>query len=133
MIPPWRPAIWWFEAGRAVSYQGGATQSDLRGGLSFAKAVNRRRLFAETTDDALFVSRFNRHTIVYSQNRVGWTLSDGLQVYWNVNGTADLKREYWANTAETGPGVRWGYAAVQFSVNFLRGVGKLFLKSPTRR
>lgn len=131
-LPTWKGATVWFEAGRAVSYQGGATQSDLRGGLSFAKAVNRRRLFAETTDDALYVSRFNRDTIVYSQNRVGWTLADSLQVYWNVNGTADVKREYWANTAETGPGVRWRYAAVQFSVNFLRGVYLLNAGNPYR-
>jgi Tfp pilus assembly protein PilF len=120
-LPTWKGATLWFEAGRAVSYQGGATQSDLRGGLSFAKSVNRRRLFAETTDDALYVSRFNRDTIVYSQNRIGWTLSDSLQVYWNANATADVKREYWANTAETGPGVRWKHDGLQFSINFLRG------------
>lgn len=131
-LPTWKGASVWFEAGRAISYQGGATQSDLRGGLSFAKSVNRRRLFAETTDDVLYVSRFNRDTIVYSQNRVGWTLSDSLQMYWNMNGTADVKREYWANTAETGPGLRWRYSAVQFSINFLRGVYLLNAGNPYR-
>jgi hypothetical protein len=131
-LPPWKGATVWFEVGRAVSYQGGPTQSDQRGGLSFAKTVHRRRLFAETTDDALYVSRFNKDTIAYTQNRIGWTLSDSLQAYWNINGTADLKREYWANTAETGPGVRWRYEAVQFSVNFLRGVYLLNEANPYR-
>lgn len=131
-LPTRKGATLWFEAGRAVSYQGGSTQADLRGGLSFAKSVNRRRLFAETTDDALYVSRFNKDTIVYSQNRLGWTLTDSLQTYWNMNGTADLKREYWANTAETGPGVRWRYQAVQFSVNFLRGVYLINAGNPYR-
>ena len=131
-LPTWKGATAWFEAGRAINYQGGATQSDLRGGLSFAKTVNRRRLFAETADDALYVSRFNKDTVVYSQNRAGWTLSDSLQAYWNFNGTGDLKREYWANTAETGPGVRWRYEVVQFSVNFLRGVYLLNQSNPYR-
>jgi Tfp pilus assembly protein PilF len=120
-LPTWNGATAWFEAGRAMRYEDGGGQTDLRGGVSFAKSVNRRKLFAETTDDALYVSRFNKDTLVYSQNRVGWTLSDSLQAFWNVNGTVDLKREYWANTAETGPGVRWRHDAVQFSVNFLRG------------
>jgi len=131
-LPTWNGATVWFEAGRAIRYEGGAGQTDLRGGLSFAKGVNRRRLFAETTDDLLYVSRFNKDTLLYSQNRVGWTLSDSLQAYWNFNGTADLKREYWANTAETGPGVRWRYNAVQFSVNFLHGVYLINQSNPYR-
>lgn len=131
-LPTWKGANVWFEAGRAIPYEGGAGQTDLRGGLSFAKSVNRRRLFGETTDDVLYVSRFNKDTLLYAQNRVGWTLSDSLQAYWNFNGTADVKREYWANTAETGPGVRWKYEAVQFSVNFLRGVYLLNQGNPYR-
>ncbi len=131
-LPTWKGATVWFEAGRAVSYQGGPTQSDLRGGLSYAKSVSLRRLFAETTDDALYVSRFNKDTILYSQNRIGWTISDSLQAYWNLNATADVKREYWANTAEAGPGVRWRYEALQFSVNFLRGVYLVNTSNPYR-
>jgi len=131
-LPTWKGASVWFEAGRAIPYAGGAGQTDLRGGLSFAKGVNLRRLFAETTDDVLYVSRFNKDTLAYAQNRAGWTLSDSLQVYWNFNGTVDVKREYWANTAETGPGVRWKYEAVQFSVNFLRGVYLLNQGNPYR-
>jgi tetratricopeptide (TPR) repeat protein len=131
-LPTYKGATVWFEAGRAISYEGGRGRIDIRGGLSFAKTVHRRRLFGETTDDALYVSRFNKDTVVYSQNRFGWTFSDALQAYWNVNGTGDLKREYWANTAETGPGVRWSHDAVQFSVNFLRGVYLLNQGNPYR-
>ena len=29
------------------------------------------------------------------------------QWYWNVNAGADLRRQYWANTVETGPGLRF--------------------------
>jgi hypothetical protein len=131
-LPTYKGATMWFEAGRAVPYQGGVPQTDLRGGLSYAKAVRRRRLFGETTDDALYVSRFNKDSLIYSQNRLGWTFSDALQVYWNVIGTGDVKREYWANTAETGPGVRWRHDAVQFSVNFLRGAYLLNTSNPYR-
>ena len=131
-LPTWKGATVWFEAGRAIPYEGGSGQTDLRGGLSYAKSVHRRKLFAETNDDVLYVSRFNKDTLLYAQNRTGWTLSDSLQAYWNFNGTADLKREYWANTAETGPGVRWKYEAVQFSVNFLRGVYLLNQGNPYR-
>ena len=131
-LPTYKGATVWFEAGRAIPYQGGPGLTDLRGGLSFAKAVHRRKLFAETTNDALYVSRFNKDTLVYSQNRLGWTFSDSLQAYWNVNGTGDGKREYWANTAETGPGVRWQHSAVQFSVNFLRGAYLVNKSNPYR-
>ncbi len=131
-LPTTKGATLWFEAGKAISYQGGATQTDLRGGVSFAKAAHRRKLFAETTDDALYVSRFNKDTVVYSQNRFGWTFSDAFQAYWNVNGTGDVKREYWANTAETGPGLRWQHDAVQFTVNFLRGAYLVNRSNPYR-
>jgi len=131
-LPTRKGATFWFEGGRAIRYEGGAGQVDLRGGLSFAKIVRHRKFFLETTDDALYVSRFNKDTVVYSQNRLGWAFSDSLQAYWNVHGTGDVKREYWANTAETGPGVRWQHDAVQFSVNFLRGVYLINQGNPYR-
>ena len=121
-LPTWKGATLWFEAGRAIPYEGGPGIADYRGGLSYAKTVRLRRLFAETNDDALYVSRFNKDTLVYSQNRLGRTIGESFDIYWNIHATTDVKREYWANTAETGPGARWRYNAVQFSVNFLRGV-----------
>lgn len=131
-LPTWRGATVWFEAGRAIPYEGGAGLTDLRGGLSFGKTAHRRRWFAETNDDLLYVSRFDKDTLLYSQNRLGRTLSESFDLYWNVNATTDVKRQYWANTAETGPGVRWRFNAVQFSANFLRGVYLLNGGNPYR-
>ena len=125
-------ATGWFEAGVALPYSGGTAKPDYRGGLSFAKAVTHRRLFAETNDDLLYVSRFNRDTLLYSQNRTGRRFGESLDIYWNWNATTDVKREYWANTAETGPGVRWRWDALQFSVNFLRGAYLRNLGNPYR-
>jgi tetratricopeptide (TPR) repeat protein len=123
----WHGVTPWFEVGKAISYQTGLGQSDFRGGLSYAKTVHRRKLFAETTDDFLYVSRFSKDTLLYAQNRIGWTIADNLQVYWNANLNTDVKRQYWANTTELGPGFRFRPPSsvlqkVQVSVNFLRGV-----------
>ncbi len=125
-------AFAWFEAGVALPYSGGSVKRDLRGGFSYARAITHRRLFAETTDDVLFVSRFGNDTLLYSQNRTGRRLGESIDVYWNWNATMDAKRQYWANTAETGPGVRWRWDALQFSVNFLRGAYLRNLGNPYR-
>jgi tetratricopeptide (TPR) repeat protein len=117
----WQGATLWIEAGTALQYSTGGGQLDVRGGLSFARRATHGRWFAETNDDALYVRRFNRDTLMYSQNRTGWTVSDAIQIYWNGNTTLDTKREYWANTVETGPGARWRVNGVEFSANFLRG------------
>ena len=74
-------------------------------------------LFAETNDDMVYVRRFENDTLFYSQNRTGYTLRQaetgfaGLhpQLYWNFNATTDVKRLYWANYAETGPGLRFRF------------------------
>ncbi len=123
--PTWKGLTGWFEAGESVRYQmgpNGRATPDLRGGLSYAKAVTRSHgLFAETADDMVFLSRYSRDTLLYSQNRTGWSLNDAVQVYWNWNVNTDVKRQYWANTAETGPGVRFRIDPVVFSINFIRG------------
>jgi hypothetical protein len=91
----------------------------------------------------VFVSRFSHDSIVYSQNRTGYTLRStealaGLhaQIYWNVNVTTDLKRQYWANTFETGPGLRFRFEGLPtgmlFSVNALRGVYLVNAGNPQR-
>lgn len=118
----WHGATGWFEVGSALKYLEGGAELDVRGGVSYANRKNRGKWFVETNDDALYVRRFNRDMLFYSQNRGGYTLSDAVQVYWNANATQDVKREYWANTVETGPGVRWRISGVELSVNFLRGV-----------
>jgi len=107
-------------------------------GLSYAKgfggllARGAHGAFAETNDDGVFVSRFANDTLLYSQNRAGYTLraaeaAAGLhaQFYWNCNATVDSRGEYWANYVETGPGVRFRFeglpASLLFSVNAVRG------------
>jgi hypothetical protein len=100
--------------------------------------------FAETNDDAVYVRRFEKDTLFYSQNRTGYTLRQpetglgGLhaQVYWNWNVTTDAKNLYWANYFETGPGVRFqvaGRAApLLFSLNQLKGVYLVNAGNPRR-
>ena len=124
---PWRGLMAWFEAGEALRYQiprgqTGTALPDYRGGISYAMALRGpRRLFAETNDDGVFISRFGNDSLLYSQNRTGRTFGENVQVYWNWNVTVDATGEYWANTVETGPGVRFRLNPLQFTVNFLRG------------
>jgi Tfp pilus assembly protein PilF len=120
----------WFEAGEAL---GASATPDYRGGISYAHVLHGpHRLFAETTDDGVFISRFNKDTLLYSQNRTGRSYGENLQVYWNWNLTADAKGEYWANTVETGPGVRFRLQPLLFSVNFLRGAYLVNQSNPYR-
>ena len=141
----WHGATGWFEAGEEARYRTTASNPsraspDYRGGVSYAKgfghllSAGARGWFAETDDDAVYVNRFENDSLLYSQNRTGYTLPQpetgfaGLhpQLYWNWNVTTDAKGLYWANYAETSPGVRFrvrGRAApLLFSVNLLRGV-----------
>jgi hypothetical protein len=113
----------------------GGAVPDYRGGLSFGKGFGRllgsetAGFFFETNDDAVFVSRFANDTLFYTQNRMGYTLprlgSFQSQLFWNHNLTADVRREYWANFAETGPGARFRWRGMPpglaFSVMLLRG------------
>ena len=140
---PARGVTAWFEAGEAVFFRQtpenhARMKPDYRGGVSFSKgfghllAAGSHGAFAETSDDAVFVSRFSNDSLVYSQNRFGYTWRSGegaggfhLQALWNANVTADVQRQYWANFAETGPGLRFRFeslpASMLFSVSFLRG------------
>jgi Tfp pilus assembly protein PilF len=124
---PWRGVMAWFEAGEALRYviphgETGRALPDYRGGISYTKALRGpNRLFAETNDDGVFISRFGNDSLLYSQNRTGRTFGENVQVYWNWNATVDATGEYWANTVETGPGVRFRLNPLQFTVNFLRG------------
>ncbi len=140
----WHGLMLWAEAGRAVHYQDvrnflRQTAADYRGGVAFYRGVGKllgRRsagVFAETNDDGVFLSRFQNDFVLASQNRAGVTLPaanflGGLQTqwYWNGNLSRDTGRQYWANTVEAGPGVRfrwkWMPSAWVFSLNVLRGV-----------
>ena len=149
----WQGFTGWGEAGEAVKYLGsrkdiGAMIPDYRGGISYAKGFGHllnggHGLFAETNDDAVFVSRFHNDLLFYSQNRTGYTFAPsetlgGIQpqVYWNYGLTADRGRQYWANFVETGPGVRFKLQSLPksmiFSVNFLRGAYTMNEGNPRR-
>ena len=140
----WHGVTGWLEAGEQLRFRPTPTEPslmspDYRGGVSYAKGFGRpltsgsHGLFAETNDDVVYVRRFENDTLFYSQNRTGYTLRQaetgfvGLhpQLYWNWNATTDVKRLYWANYVETGPGLRFrlgGRAApLLFSVNLLKG------------
>ena len=149
---PWRGITGWFEAGEAVNYLPGRSDEgtmipDFRGGISYAKGFGHllnssKGLFLETNDDMVFVSRFQDDMIYYSQNRSGYTFasSEGFgglqpQLYWNANINADRLHQYWANTVETGPGLRFrfhDFPRALFSVNFMRGVYTNNLDNPRR-
>jgi Tfp pilus assembly protein PilF len=137
----WHGATGWFEAGEALIYDETPTERrrwmpDYRGGISYAKGFGNlltkgsHGKFAETNMDGVFISRFSDDSILYSQNRAGYTLrsAEGAggwhgQLVWNANITADAKRQYWANYVETGPGVRFRFenSPLLFSVSLLRG------------
>ncbi len=149
---PWHRITGWFEAGEAMKYLPGCTDvgtmvPDYRGGISYARGFGRLMnstggLFFETNEDAVFISRFQRDVIYYSQNRSGYTFaqSEGLrglqtQLFWNANITSDRLRQYWANYVESGPGFRFRFRSLPgalFSVNFLRGAYMVNQDNPRR-
>ncbi len=119
----WHGIFGWFEAGESARYRhaegSGFMTPDYRGGVSFTRGLGHLLTgsghggFVETSNDGVFVSHFDNDTLVYSQTRTGYTFRapenmGGFQVqaYWNWNITLDVKREYWANYVETGPGIR---------------------------
>jgi Flp pilus assembly protein TadD len=127
--PIFRGATLWAEAGQAIPYANRATarsQPDYRGGLSFARAFG-RTLYAkesglgvETNADLLYISRFEKDTLLYLQNRVGYTLAPAhLQFYWNANLVADTRKLYWANTVEQGPGIRFRFTPLPPTMYFM--------------
>jgi tetratricopeptide (TPR) repeat protein len=112
----WHGAMGWFEAGIMISYLNASRSPDYRGGVTYSHtwgkslAAESAGWFQETTDDAVFVSHFQDDALFYSQNRSGYTVISGenrLQPFWSENITTDVKRQYWANSIETGPGVRF--------------------------
>ncbi|MGH9673407.1 MAG: tetratricopeptide repeat protein [Bryobacteraceae bacterium] len=147
----WRGLTAWGEAGSSVSYLGrrqdvGRAVPDYRGGLSFGRGFGRllgaesSGAFAETHKDGVFVSRFQNTFLLYSQNRFGYTFASTgalrLQLCWNANVTADVKRLQWANYVETGPGIRFRWTTLPpsmfFAVDILRGAHTINTGNPRR-
>ena len=131
----WHGATAWFEAGEATQYLNGTHWRDYRGGISYfrsrgaALAGERTGWFYETTADAVYISHFDEDFINYAQGRAGYTAEAGglrAQLYWNQNLTVDVKRQYWANFVEGGPGLRihppWLPSSFWLSVSALHGV-----------
>jgi Tfp pilus assembly protein PilF len=131
----WHGAMGWFEGGSSIGYLTRVASRDLRGGASYGKTIGaslnaeRNGWFVETLADSVFVSRFGDDLINYSQTRVGFSstlTAFRIQPYWSVNATVDVKRQYWANFVETGPGFRFrphaAPASMWVSVGIVRGV-----------
>ena len=132
---PWRGLMAWGEAGMAFSYLGAGHWRDYRGGVNFARtkgaplASEKPGRFAETTADSVFVSRFNNDLINYSQSKIGYTSLFGdlhAQSFLSVNVTFDARRQYWANFAEFGPGMRFHFPgtppAMNLTIMAVRGI-----------
>jgi Flp pilus assembly protein TadD len=137
----WHHLTGWAEAGEAIKYLPfrhdiGIAIPDYRGGVNFAKGFgsllgsNISGLFYETTADAIYVSRFDKDWLFYSQHRAGRTFRIGensaVQLLLNANVTQDAKAQYWANTLEFGPGIKikapFLPPGAYFSTDFLHGV-----------
>lgn len=119
------PVTLWGEAGFTVPFSTGQRGRDFRGGASYGKAFGHplpgKGWFATTNADAVFISRFDRDTLVYSQNRFGYSLGY-LQLGWNSNLTFDARRFWWGNFVESGPGVKVRLSPqLSLSVDALRG------------
>jgi tetratricopeptide (TPR) repeat protein len=118
----------WFEAGTAFGYITHHVLPDYRGGISVAR---RFRALADTTVDALYISRFGKDFLVYDQSRLG-RIAGPFQFYWNFNATVDTQRQAWANFVETGPGLRiYLMPSSYFTVSLLRGA--YLMNDTTRR
>jgi Tfp pilus assembly protein PilF len=151
----WHGAMLWAEAGVATSYLNSRRNlprlaADYRGGIAFNRGFGRLMgsrkvgLFLETNDDGVFISRFQNDFILYSQNRAGMNLGRAgalgsleTLLYWNMNASADARRQYWANTVEMGPGLRFRWAWMPpswvYSVNFVRGGYTVMETNPRNR
>jgi Flp pilus assembly protein TadD len=112
----WKGLVTWAESGVALNYLPGRRDiarwmPDHRGGAAFSKGWGSQLggetsgWFFDTTDDAVFISRFDNNTLFVSQNRAGWTFQR-FQPFWATHFTLDAKRQSWANFAELGPGLR---------------------------
>ena len=126
----------WAEAGTALSYRSRTDQArvapDFRGGLIIARLIGtplgaeKPGWFADTANDAVFVSRFNNDILLVSQNKFGWTLNPNLQTFAAANFNTDAKSQSWANFVEFGAGIRTRWATlppnVHFTLQALRGV-----------
>ena len=119
------PVTLWAEAGLTIPFSHGPHRADYRGGASYGKSFGHplpgKGWFVTTNADAVFVSRFDRDTLVYSLNRFGYSLGR-VQFGWNSNITLDARRFWWGNFVEAGPGLKLQVAPrLTLSADALRG------------
>ena len=119
------PVTLWAEAGLTMPFSKGPHRADYRGGASYSKSFGHplpgQGWFVTTNADAVFVSRFDRDTLVYSLNRFGYSLGR-VQFGWNSNITLDARRFWWGNFVEVGPGLKLQVAPrLTLSADALRG------------
>ena len=137
--PVYHHAMGWFEAGESFRYLGrtsrvGLLTPDYRGGIAYNRGWGRALgsektgWFADTSNDGLYVHRFEKDMLLYSQNRTGYTFvpdAANIQTFWSWNATLDSKGYGWANFVEVGPGVRFRTDSMPrsmfFTVQALRG------------
>lgn len=136
----WHHFTGWVEAGESLNYLPGRRDEgiaipDYRGGLNFAKGFGQLLgshtpgFFYETTDDAIYVSRFDKDWLFYSTHRAGRTFhawdKTTAQVLFNANYVRDIKNQYWANTIDIGPGAKvhlpWMRPNVYLAADFFHG------------
>ncbi|MBM3796685.1 MAG: hypothetical protein FJW31_22120 [Acidobacteria bacterium] len=144
--PVYRGLMAWGEAGAAISYlrredQLSRALPDYRGGVSFSRArghllgAEKPGMFWENHEDAVFASRFANSLLLYTQNTIDYTRGT-VQAYWNLNLTGDVMRQYGANFAETGPGIRFRWAslppALSISIDVVGGVHTVNTDNPRR-
>ena len=124
---PWHGFTAWGEAGSSIGYLSRHLSPDYRGGVSGGRTWRRERWYATGTVDALYMSRFGKDFLVYTQTRAGWRA-----LTWNFDVTVDARRQDWANFVETGPGIRVPLPqAMYLTFNALRG--RYLVDSPARR
>jgi Tfp pilus assembly protein PilF len=131
MTRSWHGVMAWAEAGPAIGYRrvvsGPRVQPDYRGGVSLSRrwgpvpGGESGGWAYDVNADAVFLNRFGNDVIGVLQNRIGY-VAGRAQIVWNVNATSDVRREYWANFVETGPGIRYALPrSTILSVDVLRG------------
>jgi Tfp pilus assembly protein PilF len=126
---PWRGITAWGEAGTSIGYLNPHLLPDYRGGISAARTLRREgsRWNAAANLDALYISRFDKDFLVYTQTRAGYSLLN-----WNLNLTIDARRQDWATFVESGPGIRIPLPqSMYMTFNALRG--RYLIDNPSRR
>ena len=101
----WHHFMGWAEAGEAVKYLPdrhdiGTAIPDYRGGLNYTKGFGHLLgsqtpgFFYENVDEAIYVSRFQKDWLFYSQHRTGHTFQFGresVQFLFNMNYVRDAE------------------------------------------